>query len=73
MPGQDQSCAQRTGVATCQQFVQQNGAALSEACTSFFFSGSIASVCDASGFGPLILSIVTDWEVKSVKIYQSKS
>jgi hypothetical protein len=32
VPGQDQSCAQRTGVATCQQFVQQNGAALSEAC-----------------------------------------
>jgi hypothetical protein len=31
IPGQDQSCAQRTGVATCQQFVQQNGAALSEA------------------------------------------
>jgi hypothetical protein len=31
VPGQDQSCAQRTGVATCQQFVQQNGAALSEA------------------------------------------
>jgi len=31
VPGQDQSCAQRTGVATCQQFVQQNGAALTEA------------------------------------------
>jgi hypothetical protein len=31
VPGQDQSCAQRTGVATCQQFVQQNGSALSEA------------------------------------------
>lgn len=44
VPGQDQSCAQRTGVATCQQYVQQNGAALSEAY----------------------------WEVKSVKIYQSK-
>jgi len=31
VPGQDQSCAQITGVATCEQFVQQNGAALSEA------------------------------------------
>ncbi|KAI0271656.1 glycoside hydrolase family 16 protein [Gloeopeniophorella convolvens] len=31
IPGQEQSCAQRTGVATCQQFVQQNGAALAEA------------------------------------------
>lgn len=34
VPGQDQSCAQITGVATCNQFVQQNGAALSEACAS---------------------------------------
>jgi len=32
VPGQEQSCAQRTGVATCQQYVRQNGAALSEAC-----------------------------------------
>lgn len=31
MPGQQQSCAQLTGVATCTQYVQQNGAALSEA------------------------------------------
>ncbi|KAH9060757.1 glycoside hydrolase family 16 protein [Lactarius vividus] len=31
IPGQEQSCAQRTGVATCEQFVRQNGAALSEA------------------------------------------
>jgi len=30
-PGQEQSCAQRTGVATCQQYVQQNGAAFSDA------------------------------------------
>ncbi|KAH9043852.1 concanavalin A-like lectin/glucanase domain-containing protein [Lactarius pseudohatsudake] len=31
IPGQEQSCAQRTGVATCEQFVRQNGTALSEA------------------------------------------
>jgi len=31
VPGQEESCAQITGVPTCQQFVQQNGAALSEA------------------------------------------
>jgi hypothetical protein len=35
VPGQEQSCAQRTGVATCEQFVRQNGASLSEACTFF--------------------------------------
>ncbi|KAI0252728.1 concanavalin A-like lectin/glucanase domain-containing protein [Lactifluus subvellereus] len=31
IPGQEQSCAQRTGVATCEQFVRQNGASFSEA------------------------------------------
>jgi len=31
MLGQQQSCAQLTGVSTCAQYVQQNGAALSEA------------------------------------------
>ncbi|TFY82363.1 hypothetical protein EWM64_g1657 [Hericium alpestre] len=31
VPGQEQSCAQRTGVATCEQFVQQNGAAFNDA------------------------------------------
>lgn len=36
MPGQQQSCAQLTGVGTCTQYVQQNGAALSEACACFF-------------------------------------
>ncbi len=34
IPGQEQSCAQRTGVATCEDFVRNNGGALSEACTS---------------------------------------
>lgn len=31
IPGQEQSCAQRTGVATCEDFVRNNGGALSEA------------------------------------------
>ncbi|TFY66209.1 hypothetical protein EVG20_g4882 [Dentipellis fragilis] len=44
VPGQEQSCAQRTGVSTCEAFVANNGAAFSEAY----------------------------WEVKSVKIYQTK-
>ncbi|KAI0961041.1 hypothetical protein AcV7_000253 [Taiwanofungus camphoratus] len=30
-PGQAQSCAQRTGAATCQQFVQNNGSAFADA------------------------------------------
>jgi len=31
IPGQEQSCAERTGFASCQAFVQANGSALSEA------------------------------------------
>ncbi|THH06004.1 hypothetical protein EW146_g9746 [Bondarzewia mesenterica] len=31
VPGQDQSCAQRTGVSTCEAFVQNNGAAFQQA------------------------------------------
>jgi len=31
VPGQEQSCAARTGVATCQQYIQQNGAAFQDA------------------------------------------
>ncbi|KAI0825225.1 concanavalin A-like lectin/glucanase domain-containing protein [Trametes gibbosa] len=31
VPGQDQSCAQRTGVATCQDFVLNNGGSFDEA------------------------------------------
>ena len=31
-PGQAQSCAQRTGVSTCEDFVRANGAALEQAC-----------------------------------------
>lgn len=32
IPGQEQSCAQRTGVATCEEFVRNNGGSLNEAC-----------------------------------------
>jgi len=31
IPGQEQSCAQRTGAATCEQFVRGNGASMKEA------------------------------------------
>jgi hypothetical protein len=31
IPGQDQSCAQRTGVSTCEAFVRANGASMQEA------------------------------------------
>ncbi|TCD66776.1 hypothetical protein EIP91_000967 [Steccherinum ochraceum] len=31
VPGQEQSCAQRTGVATCEDFIRNNGSALTEA------------------------------------------
>ena len=32
-PGQEQSCAARTGYATCQEFVQNSGGSFQEACT----------------------------------------
>ena len=31
-PGQEQSCAARVGVSTCEEFVRNNGASFSEAC-----------------------------------------
>ncbi|THH30175.1 hypothetical protein EUX98_g4019 [Antrodiella citrinella] len=31
VPGQDQSCAQRTGVSTCEEFIRNNGSAMAEA------------------------------------------
>ncbi|KAK7694183.1 hypothetical protein QCA50_001363 [Cerrena zonata] len=31
IPGQEQSCAQRTGVSTCEEFIRNNGAAFNEA------------------------------------------
>jgi hypothetical protein len=40
IPGQEQSCAQRTGVATCEQFVRQNGASFNEACVYRLFRTS---------------------------------
>jgi len=36
VPGQEQSCAQRTGVSTCEAYVRNNGAALAEACASLY-------------------------------------
>lgn len=32
IPGQEQSCAQRTGFSTCEAFVRANGASFSQAC-----------------------------------------
>lgn len=40
IPGQEQSCAQRTGVSTCEAFVRANGGAMAEACTWFLFCTS---------------------------------
>lgn len=31
IPGQDQSCAQRTGVSTCEEFIRNNGASFNDA------------------------------------------
>jgi hypothetical protein len=42
IPGQEQSCAQRTGVSTCEAFVRANGASMNEACTSAFFQLLVA-------------------------------
>ena len=33
-PGQEQSCAQRTGFATCADFVQNSGSSFAQACES---------------------------------------
>lgn len=35
IPGQEQSCAQKTGISTCEAFVRANGAAMDEACMCF--------------------------------------
>lgn len=35
IPGQEQSCAQRTGYATCEQFVRAEGSAFEDACECF--------------------------------------
>ena len=60
VPGQEQSCAQRTGFASCEDFVRASGSAFKEACKLHICS-SMMTMTD-----PLSL----DWEVKSVKIYQ---
>ncbi|KAG6876540.1 hypothetical protein C0992_010477 [Termitomyces sp. T32_za158] len=38
IPGQEQSCAERTGVSTCEAFVRGNGMAMAEACKDFYFA-----------------------------------
>lgn len=62
-PGQEQSCAQRTGVATCQQFVQQNGSAFADACKLLSAHYSV--------FHWMINMFLADWEVSYVQIYQT--
>lgn len=37
IPGQEQSCAQRTGFSTCEEFVRASGSAFNDAC---MYSGS---------------------------------
>lgn len=63
LPGQEQSCAQMTGAATCSDFVQNNGAAFSEACEWLVR-------CLFTRY-PYLHTHHADWEVKSVKIYQT--
>ena len=43
VPGQEQSCAARTGVAACQDFVLNNGGSFTEACEYFSSSHSMRS------------------------------
>jgi hypothetical protein len=40
IPGQEQSCAQRTGVSTCEAFVRANGGAMAEACAYHYLFAS---------------------------------
>lgn len=61
IPGQEQSCAQRTGVATCEEYVRNNGATFAEACASLLLCSYSTCCADC---------IAVDWEVRSVKIYQ---
>lgn len=65
VPGQDQSCAARTGVASCSDFVLNNGASFTEACKC-----QLPQPCCAQH---LMRPLFADWEVKSVKIYQKSS
>lgn len=61
IPGQEQSCAQRTGSATCEAFVRANGASMAQAC---MFHDAVFLT------NPHFLS---DWEIKSLTIYQLKN
>lgn len=63
IPGQEQSCAQRTGVRTCDEYVRRNGAAFNDACECALWLGAL-TMADA---------LDLDWEVKSVKIYDPRN
>ena len=63
VPGQDQSCATLTGSSTCEDWVRNNGANFTEACEY-----RIAAFIWKRPTEPFP---GTDWEVKSVQIYQT--
>ena len=60
-PGQEQSCATRVGVSTCEEYVQNHGSSFSDACECLF---NVLACADCSQC-PTI-----DWEVGYVKIFQ---
>lgn len=60
IPGQAQSCAARTGFSTCEAFVQASGSSFAEAC----------ELVSRLQYG-LLINLRTDWEVKSVKFYNT--
>jgi hypothetical protein len=62
VPGQEQSCATRTGVASCSDYVLNNGGAFKEACESLKEAVNVRNS-----------SLRTDWEVAYVKLYQIPS
>jgi hypothetical protein len=64
IPGQEQSCATRTGYSTCDAFVLASGSSFTEACTSAyrFYANNICFLSHQ----------LSDWEVKSLKVYQTQ-
>lgn len=54
IPGQDQSCATRTGVSTCASFIQNHGSSFDEACESFCHP-FIPSSCLGTIGGPRVV------------------
>lgn len=66
IPGQEQSCAARTGYATCQDFVQNSGGSFQEACESLSMPQELLSLTD-------VYPSVSDWEIISYKRYQLNS